>query len=61
MILFAILTGIVVVFIWRRITNWSELLILTSWGLLAAGTPIGRIPAEWLAALSGWVNHMFGI
>lgn len=57
MALLALLTGVVVVFIWRRVTGWTELILLTSWGLLAAGTPIGRMPATWLASLSALVTH----
>ncbi len=59
MVLLAILTGIITVFIWRRHTTIIELVILCGWGLLAADTPIGRIPAEWLLSLSGDLTHWF--
>lgn len=59
MVLLAILTGIVVVFVWRRHTTMPELAILCGWGLLAAATPIGRIPAGWLYSLSGYLTHWF--
>jgi hypothetical protein len=59
MVLLAILTGIVAVFIWRRHTTITELIILCGWGLLAANTPIGRVPGEWLAALSTQLTHWF--
>ncbi len=59
MILLAILTGIVAVFIWRRHTTITELIILCGWGLLAASTPIGQVPAEWLTALSNQMTHWF--
>ena len=59
MILLAILTGVVAVFIWRRHTTLTELIILCGWGLLAASTPIGRVPAEWLTSLSVYVAHWF--
>ena len=58
-ILLAILTGIVAVFIWRRHTTLIELMILCSWGLLAANTPIGHIPSMWLASLSAYVAQWF--
>ena len=59
MILLAILTGIVAVFIWRRHTTLIELVILCGWGLLAASTPIGHIPSMWLTSLSAYVTHWF--
>ena len=59
MILLAILTGIVAVFIWRRHTTLIELIILCSWGLLAANTPLGQVPAGWLTALSDQITHWF--
>lgn len=55
MILFYILTGVVAVFVWRRHIGWIELLILCSWGFLAASAPIGHYPSEWLAALSAHI------
>jgi hypothetical protein len=58
-ILLAVLTGIVGVFIWRRHTTYIELLILCSWGLLAANTPIGHMPSMWLADLSSTITHWF--
>jgi len=58
-ILLAILTGIVAVFIWRRHTTLIELIILCGWGLLAANTPIGHIPSMWLTSLSAYVTHWF--
>jgi hypothetical protein len=58
-ILLALLTGIVGVFIWRRHTTYTELLVLCSWGLLAAGTPIGHMPSMWLAHLSAYISHWF--
>ncbi len=59
MILLAILTGIVAVFIWRRHTTVTELVILCGWGLLAANTPIGHAPAGWLTSLSAYMTHWF--
>lgn len=59
MVLLAILTGIVAVFIWRRHITWTEIVILCGWGLLAANTPIGRVPGEWLAALSAHLTSWF--
>lgn len=59
MILLVLLTGVVAIFIWQHITGWAELVILTSWGLLAANTPIGHIPAMWLASLSASLAHLF--
>lgn len=59
MILLGILTGVVIVYAWRRHVSYLELILLCSWGLLASGTPIGRMPSEWLAALSGLINHWF--
>ncbi len=59
MVLLAILTGIVVVFVWRKHTTYTELVILCGWGLLAANTPIGRVPAEWLTSLSGQLSGWF--
>lgn len=59
MILLAILTGIVAVFIWRRHTTWTELVILCGWGLLAANTPIGHAPSLWLTDLSAYLTHWF--
>jgi hypothetical protein len=53
------LTGIVVVFIWRRHTTIIELVILCGWGLLAANTPIGHVPSMWLTSLSAYVAHWF--
>jgi hypothetical protein len=58
-ILLAILTGIVVVFIWRRHTAITELVILCGWGLLAANTPIGHVPSMWLTSLSAYVAQWF--
>jgi hypothetical protein len=58
-ILLAILTGVVAVFIWRRHTTITELVILCGWGLLAANTPIGHAPAAWLASLSIHIAHWF--
>jgi hypothetical protein len=59
MVLLAILTGIVVVFVWRRHTSITELAILCGWGLLAATTPIGQMPAHWLYSLSSQITHWF--
>ncbi len=59
MVLLAILTGIVVVFVWRRHTTITELVILCGWGLLAAATPLGRVPAEWLMSLSSYLTQWF--
>jgi hypothetical protein len=59
MVLLAILTGVVAVFVWRRHTTVTELVILCGWGLLAASTPIGRVPAEWLMNLSAYLTHWF--
>lgn len=59
MILLAILTGVVGVYAWKRHVSYLELILLCSWGLLAAGTPIGHFPAEWLTTLAGWVGHLF--
>jgi hypothetical protein len=58
-ILLAILTGIVAVFIWRRHTSLTELVIFCGWGLLAANTPIGHVPSMWLTSLSAYVTHWF--
>jgi hypothetical protein len=58
-VLLAILSGVVGVFIWRRHTTYTELLILCSWGLLAAGTPIGHMPSMWLNDLSNTITHWF--
>jgi len=58
-ILLAILTGVVVVFIWRRHTTITELVILCGWGLLAANTPIGHVPSMWLTSLSAYVTQWF--
>jgi hypothetical protein len=57
--LLAILTGIVAVFIWRRHTTITELVILCGWGLLAANTPMGHAPAIWLTNLSAYITHWF--
>lgn len=46
-------------FIWRRHITWTEIVILCGWGLLAANTPIGRVPGEWLTALSTQISHWF--
>ncbi len=59
MVLLAILTGIVIVFVWRKHTTYTELVILCGWGLLAANTPIGRVPGAWLAALSAQLTQWF--
>jgi hypothetical protein len=59
MVLLAILTGFVAVYIWRRHVSWAELVILCGWGLLAAGTPIGSIPAQWLHDLSAQISQWF--
>lgn len=59
MILLAILSGVVAVFVWRRHTTTVELLILCGWGLLAANTPIGHAPSMWLASLSAYLTHWF--
>ena len=59
MVLLAILTGIVAVFVWRRHTTIVELIILCGWGLLAANTPVGHLPAEWLTALSNNITQWF--
>jgi hypothetical protein len=58
-ILLAILTGVVAVSVWRRHTTYTELVLLCSWGLLAANTPIGHGPAEWLTSLSAYITHWF--
>lgn len=58
MVLLAILTGVVGVFIWRRHVGWTELLILCSWGFLAANSPMGHFPSIWLQSLSTWVTHL---
>lgn len=60
MVLLAILTGVVAVFAWRRHTSPLELIILCGWGLLAATTPIGHIPASWLVALNSAITGWFG-
>lgn len=52
MVLLAVLTGAIIALIWAKQTKWYELLILGGWGLLAATTPMGKIPAEWLNNLS---------
>ena len=52
MILFAILTGIVIVYVWRKHASWSDLLILPCWGILLAATPLGATVASWLASLN---------
>jgi hypothetical protein len=59
-ILLAILTGVVGVFVWRKHIGWTELLILCSWGFLAASAPIGHYPSEWLTSLSAYIaTHAF--
>lgn len=57
MILFWLLTGILGVFVWRRHIGWAELLILCSWGLLAAAAPIGHTLVGWLTSLSVQLGH----
>lgn len=59
MILLAILTGVVAISVYRRHTTYTELVLLCSWGLLAANTPIGHAPAHWLASLSAVLAHWF--
>jgi hypothetical protein len=59
MVLLAILTGVVGVFFWRRHIGYIELIVLCSWGLLAATTPMGQVPASWLASLSAQITHWF--
>jgi hypothetical protein len=59
MVLLAILTGVVAVFVWRRHTNLTELVLLCSWGLLAGATPIGHAPVMWLTSLSAYITHLF--
>ena len=57
MVLLAILSGVVAVMAWRRHVSWTSAIILMSWGLLAAGTTLGRVPAEWLNGISATVQH----
>jgi hypothetical protein len=59
MVLLAILTGVVAVFIWRRHVSILELVILCGWGLLAANTAVGHTPSVWLASLSAGITHWF--
>ncbi|MET8140008.1 hypothetical protein ABZU32_06835 [Sphaerisporangium sp. NPDC005288] len=59
MILLAILTGAIVALMWARQTRWYELVLLGGWGLLAATTPLGRIPAGWLANVSDMIGGWF--
>ncbi|MDH2424710.1 hypothetical protein [Sphaerisporangium sp. TRM90804] len=59
MILLAILTGMIVALMWTRQTKWYELLLLGGWGLLAATTDLGAIPAGWLAGINNLIAGWF--
>lgn len=59
MILLVLLTGGLAFMIWARQVSYVMLVCLTSWGLLAASTPIGVKLVAGLNSLSGALDGVF--
>lgn len=59
MVLLAILSGVVIICVWRRHIPYWAATVLIAWGLLAATTKIGATPAGWLNSLSGLLQSWF--